>query len=193
MISLTPPCPGCAATTEPIQMEGEDLFRCPACGRRTYGTGDEDDDQTLPPYSETGEDGSVFIYHGNGEPDFEATAELASQEDPGNEDGLDDEEPDDGPAPAGHHPEPVVRDVRVQDLAQAPGGVWVWVYGDERGWRFLTAAEYDPDRGDSSVVLTFRDGATERAWPWPQARMVRAEPDTVPTATAPGPAGLVRW
>ncbi|MCX4462434.1 hypothetical protein OOK58_59180 [Streptomyces sp. NBC_01728] len=62
-----------------------------------------------------------------------------------------------------------------------------------RGTRFLTAAEYDPDRGDSSVVLTFRDGTAERAWPWPQARMVRAEPDTVPTATAPGLAGLVRW
>ncbi|MFF3061561.1 hypothetical protein [Streptomyces sp. NPDC057909] len=43
------------------------------------------------------------------------------------------------------------------------------------------------------MVLTFSDGATERERPWPQAQMVRAEPDAVPTATASGPAGLVRW
>ncbi|WP_431776325.1 hypothetical protein [Streptomyces cucumeris] len=185
-MSVTPACPECRAATVLIQVEGEDLFRCPTCGRRTWGA-EPDDDDNLPPYSETAEDGSVLIYHGNGELDFEATAEHASQNGPGEEDGLDDEEPDDD------HPEPEVRDVRVRDLAQALGGVWVWVYGDERGWRFLTDAEYDPDRGDSSVVLTFSDGTTEREWPWPQARMVRAEPDTVPTATGPGPAGLVKW
>ncbi|MFJ2833563.1 hypothetical protein ACIPC1_39500 [Streptomyces sp. NPDC087263] len=192
MISLTPLCPGCAATTEPIQVEGEDVFRCPACGRRTYGTVDEDDDQTLPQYTETDEDGSVVIYHGNGEPDFEATAELASQDGPDDEDDLNDAEPDDGTPGAGRHQEPEVRDVRVQDLARMAGEVWVWLYGDERGWRFLTDAEYDPDRGDSSVVLTFSDGTTGREWPWPQARMVSAETDTVPTVTTSGPAGLVR-
>lgn len=195
MTSVTPLCPACAATTELIEVEGEDVFRCsaPGCGRRTYGTGDEDADQTLPPYTETDEDGSVVIYHGNGEPDFEATAELASQDGPGDEDDLDDAEPGDGPAPAGRHPEPEVRDVRVQDLARVEGGVWVWLYGDERGWHFLTGAEYDPDGGDSSVALTFSDCTTEREGPWPQARVVRAEPDIVPTVTAPGSAGLVRW
>lgn len=79
-----PPCPECAHPTEPFTVDGEDIWRCPdpECGRRTYGTGSPDDDDCLPPYTETAADGTVFIYHGTGHLDFEATAELASQDEP---------------------------------------------------------------------------------------------------------------
>lgn len=96
-MSVTPACPECRAATVSIQAEGEDLFRCPACGRRTYGTGDPDDDDALPPYTETDESGAVFVHRGTGEVDVEATAEVAAQEGPGEDDDLGAEEP---PAPA---------------------------------------------------------------------------------------------
>ncbi|MFI5702645.1 hypothetical protein ACIA78_21685 [Streptomyces xanthochromogenes] len=84
MTSVTPPpCAACPAVMERITVEGEDHFRCPACEGRTYGTGDEDDDLDLPSYSDVDEDGAVIIYHGNGEIDFETTAELAAQDAPG--------------------------------------------------------------------------------------------------------------
>ncbi|MBT2469388.1 hypothetical protein J7E97_16265 [Streptomyces sp. ISL-66] len=88
--------------------------------------------------------------------------------------------------------EPQVHDVRVKDLAAVLTGAWVWIYGDPEGWRFFASAEYDPDAGDTRVTLTYGDGEVVREDPWPQARLVRADPDTVPTATRPGPAGLVR-
>lgn len=96
MTSVTPPpCPDCSTVTERIEVEGEEVWHCtaPDCTRRTYGTGDENDDQDLPSYSETDEHGALIIYHGTGDIDFEATAELASQ------DGPDDQNQDDaGPA-----------------------------------------------------------------------------------------------
>ncbi|MET9676390.1 hypothetical protein ABZY68_25345 [Streptomyces sp. NPDC006482] len=193
MTSVTPACAECAAITERIEVEGEQLFRCPACGLRTYGTGDEDDDQDLPSYSEVDENGAVIIYHGNCEPDFEATAEYP-QDDDGDEDdpdGDDQEEPDDpGPAPVGGW-EPQVRDVRVKDLAYALTGGWVWIYGDGEGWRFFTSAIYDPDAGDTTVTITYSDSEVVREDPWPQARMVHAGPEAIPTASRPGPARLV--
>ncbi|MFI9311230.1 AAA family ATPase [Streptomyces triculaminicus] len=81
----TPPCPECATATAPLTVDGEDIWRCPdpECGRRTYGTGNEDDDDALPPYTEHDADGAVLVYHGNGHLDLEATAELASQAGPG--------------------------------------------------------------------------------------------------------------
>ncbi|MGN9796345.1 hypothetical protein ACTMTU_35415 [Streptomyces sp. OZ13] len=41
-------------------------------------TGDPDDD-ALPPYTKTDEDGVSIVYHGGGEIDIKATAELAAQ------------------------------------------------------------------------------------------------------------------
>lgn len=192
MTSITPPCAQCPAVTERIEAEGEQLYRCPACGLRTYGTGDENDDVDLPSFSEVDENGAVVIYHGNGELDFEATAEY-----PQDDDGDDqDDDPDDagepeppGPAPAAW--EPQVRDVRVKDLAYALTGGWVWIYGDDEGWRFFTSAAYDPDAGDTTVTITYSDGEVVREEPWPQARLVHAGPETIPTASRPGPARLV--
>lgn len=84
----TPPCPDCSTATEPLDVEGERVWHCTAadCTRRTYGTGDPDDDDDLPPYTETDPDGATIVYHGNGEIDIEATAELAAQDSP-DEDG----------------------------------------------------------------------------------------------------------
>ncbi|MFH8257894.1 hypothetical protein [Streptomyces roseolus] len=77
-----PTCPDCSTDTEQIDVEGEKVWRCtaPDCDRRTYGTGDPDDDEDLPPYTETDADGTTIVYHGTGEIDVETTAELASQE-----------------------------------------------------------------------------------------------------------------
>lgn len=187
-MSVTPPpCPECQAVTEPIQVEGEDLFRCPTCGRRTYGTSDPDADDALPPYTEVDEDGATLLYRGNGELDIE----HASQHGPDDED-QDDEQPDAGRAAASGW-EPQVQDVRVKDLAHVLTGAWVWIYGDPEGWRFFTSAEHDADCGDTTVTITYSDGEVVREEPWPQARLVRSGPASVPTATRPGPAGLVRW
>ncbi|MEV6683388.1 hypothetical protein AB0N09_42040 [Streptomyces erythrochromogenes] len=83
-----PPCPGCSTDTEQINVEGEKVWRCtaPDCTRRTYGTGDPDDDEDLPPYTETDEDGAAIVYHGTGEIDIETTAELAAQSGPQQDD-----------------------------------------------------------------------------------------------------------
>ncbi|MFF4607771.1 hypothetical protein ACFY12_34160 [Streptomyces sp. NPDC001339] len=191
MTSVTPPpCADCSTVTERITVEGEDLFRCPACGLRTFGTGDENDDQDLPSFSEVDENGAVIIYHGDGEPDFEATAEFP-QDDDGDEDDLDDAEEPGAPGPVAGGWEPEVRDVRVKDLAYVLTGGWVWIYGDGEGWRFFTSATYDPEAGDTTVTITYSDGEVVKEEPWPQARMVHAGPDTIPTASRPGPAGLV--
>jgi hypothetical protein len=61
----------------PMDFEGFDFFHCPSCGRRSF-CADEVDDSELPSYSQE-ENGAVVIYHGNGEVDVEATAELAPQ------------------------------------------------------------------------------------------------------------------
>lgn len=55
------------------------------------------------------------------------------------------------------------------------------------------AVQDDPGRGETGVVITYSDGEVARGAPWPQTRLVRAEPFTVPTATRPGPAGVVKW
>ncbi|MEU7156051.1 hypothetical protein AB0A98_06350 [Streptomyces chrestomyceticus] len=62
----TPSCPDCSTVTEPVDIKGERIWRCtaPDCTRRTYGPGDPDDDDALPPYTET---------------DVETTAELSAQ------------------------------------------------------------------------------------------------------------------
>ncbi|MFJ2406668.1 hypothetical protein ACIOUE_35815 [Streptomyces xanthochromogenes] len=137
MTSITPPpCPDCSTVTERIGVEGEEVWRCtaPGCGGRTYGTGDQEDDQDLPPYTETDKTGAVICYHGDGEVDVEATAELAAQDEPG--------DPEPGHPNLGDSPtwpaEPEVRDVRVKDLAHALAGGWAWIYGDPEGWRFFT-------------------------------------------------------
>ncbi|WP_157856040.1 hypothetical protein [Streptomyces aureocirculatus] len=47
MTSVTPPpCPDCSTVTERIEVEDEAVWHCtaPDCTRRTYGTGDENDD-----------------------------------------------------------------------------------------------------------------------------------------------------
>ncbi|MEU1312546.1 ATP-binding protein [Streptomyces cinnamoneus] len=90
-LTSTPLCPECSTPTAPFTVDSEDIWRCPGpeCGRHTYGTGNEDDDDALPPYTETDTDGAVLVYHGNGHLDLEATAELASQNGPDE----DDEEP----------------------------------------------------------------------------------------------------
>ncbi|MEU5200394.1 hypothetical protein AB0G86_41200 [Streptomyces scabiei] len=76
------PCPDCSTATEPVDVEGERVWRCSAadCTRRTYGTGDPDDDDALPSYIETDADGTTIVYHGTGEIDIEATGELAAQD-----------------------------------------------------------------------------------------------------------------
>ncbi|MFJ5817297.1 hypothetical protein ACIQGT_25885 [Streptomyces sp. NPDC093108] len=89
-----PSCPDCSTETEPVNVEGERVWRCtaPDCNRRTYGTGDPDDDE-LPPYTETDEGGATIAYHGSGEVDIEATAELAAQDYEEDDDDLTDECP----------------------------------------------------------------------------------------------------
>lgn len=79
-----PSCPDCSTDTEQIDVEDEKVWRCtaPDCTRRTYGTGNPDDDEDLPPYTETDEDGATIVYHGTGEVDVETTAELAAQRGP---------------------------------------------------------------------------------------------------------------
>ncbi|MEV5348944.1 hypothetical protein [Streptomyces achromogenes] len=193
-MQITSQCPVCAAATERIETGGEEVWRCtvPDCSRRTYGTGDPDDDDLLPGYTETDGTGAVVVYRGTGEIDVEATAELAAQDDTGDED----DQSDGGtPEPQGLAPaawEPQVYDVRVKDLVYVLTGAWVWIYGDPEGWRFFTSAAYDPDRGDTTVTITYSDGEVVREEPWPQARLVHAGPGTIPTASRPGPARLVK-
>ncbi|MGO4417202.1 hypothetical protein AB4Z54_00095 [Streptomyces sp. MCAF7] len=145
MTSLTPPCPECATATEPLTVEGEDVFRCPApgCGRRTYGMGDPDDDDNLSPYSETDEDGAVVIYRGNGEIDVEATAENAAQEEPGEDDDLVDEE----------QPDPAA-------VVRGPGSP-AW-------WPRFPEFEDAPARKDPTTPLTYSDEEVVDEDPAPQ-------------------------
>ncbi|MEU7195587.1 hypothetical protein AB0B04_18955 [Streptomyces xinghaiensis] len=88
-----PFCPVCSTVTERIDVEDEEgkVWRCtaPDCARRTYGTGDPEDDDELSPYIGTDEDGATTIYHGTGDIDIEATAELAAQDGPEEEDAQD--------------------------------------------------------------------------------------------------------
>ncbi|MFB7836178.1 hypothetical protein [Streptomyces sp. NPDC056056] len=100
-----PTCPDCSTDTEQIDVEGEKAWRCtaPDCTRRTYGTGEPDDDQDLPPYTETDADGTTIVYHGTGEIDIETTAELASQE-AAHENDQDADEDDGLTCPNGNQP-----------------------------------------------------------------------------------------
>ncbi|WP_316782968.1 TFIIB-type zinc ribbon-containing protein [Streptomyces sasae] len=79
-----PACPQCSTPMHPMTSDGYTFFRCPACGRRSFCS--SDDDTELPSYSQK-EDGGVVIYHGTGEVDVEATAELAAQDAPEGEGG----------------------------------------------------------------------------------------------------------
>ncbi|MFJ3365834.1 hypothetical protein [Streptomyces anthocyanicus] len=87
LLLSSPACPECSTATGPLTVDGENIWRCldPGCGRRTYGS-DDLYDEDLPPYTETDADGAVFVYHGTGDLDLEATAELASQDGPDDED-----------------------------------------------------------------------------------------------------------
>ncbi|MET8680984.1 hypothetical protein ABZW18_26235 [Streptomyces sp. NPDC004647] len=94
-----PSCPECGAGTEPLGTGNGEVFRCLVCGRRTLGTGDEEDDHNLDPYEEDG-----ICYHGNGEIDVEATGELQSQYGPDDDEEDEEGEGDGGepgPSPAG--------------------------------------------------------------------------------------------
>ncbi|MFE7268193.1 hypothetical protein ACFU9B_40350 [Streptomyces sp. NPDC057592] len=103
---LTSRCPDRSTATERIEVE--EVWRC------TYGSGDPDDDDALPPYTETDETGAVLIHHGTGEVDVEATVEPAAQDGPDEDDGLVDEEQ---PAPATGAPAPE----RARGTARVPG------------------------------------------------------------------------
>ncbi|WP_327332946.1 AAA family ATPase [Streptomyces anulatus] len=138
-------------------VDGEDIWRCsaPECGRRTYGTCDPDDDQELPSYTETGADGTVLVYHGTGHLDLEATAELASQDGPGE----DDEEPT-GPLGAPFDLEPGTLVVAVGPPASGKStavarwfpATWRVSLDAYRGW--LTDSE--ADQGASEEALAIR-------------------------------------
>ncbi|WP_331731395.1 hypothetical protein [Kitasatospora sp. NBC_01300] len=70
LLVSTPACPECSGPPLPLSVEAGSIWGCP-CGRRTCGTGDENDDFDLPSYTETGPDGAVVAYHGHGEEDIE--------------------------------------------------------------------------------------------------------------------------
>ena len=99
-----PSCPDCVTDTEQIDVEGETVWRCtaPDCNRRTYGTGNPDDDEDLPSYTQSDADGATIVYHGTGEIDIETTAELAAGE--AEEDGEDDDGDDGLTCPNGNRP-----------------------------------------------------------------------------------------
>ncbi|MFD5877031.1 hypothetical protein [Streptomyces sp. NPDC060322] len=101
-MQLTPQSSGCSTATERIEAEGEEGRSTAPDSRRTCGTSDPDDD-ALPPYTETNETGAVFIHHGSDEVDIEATADLAAQDDPDEDDDLVVKEQ---PAPAAGAPVP---------------------------------------------------------------------------------------
>ncbi|MFF1399333.1 hypothetical protein ACFVZD_36740 [Streptomyces sp. NPDC058287] len=88
-----------------------------------------------------------------------------------------------------HDWEPRARDLRGQDLAHLPSGA-SWVCGDPEVRRYIQSAAYEPQH-DTTVAITDSDGEVVREEPWPQARLLPAGPDTFPTATHPGPTGLV--
>ncbi|MFF4173675.1 AAA family ATPase [Streptomyces sp. NPDC001744] len=153
----TPPCPECSTTTVPATVDGEDIWRCPdpECGCRTYGTGNEDHDDALPSYTETDAAGAVFVYHGTGHLDLEATAELASQDGPDE----DDEEPT-GPFGAPFVLEPGTLVVAVGPPASGKStavarwfpATWRVSLDAYRGW--LTDSE--ADQGASEEALAIR-------------------------------------
>ena len=172
---LTPPCPQCSTATERIEVEGEEVWRCtaPDCSRRTYGTGDPEDDDALPGYSEADEDGAVLIFRGTGEIDVEATAELAAQ------DGPDDElVEDERPAPAAAA---MPGDAPGVGTAPGPGRGST---GGDRGRR--PAAEGDPDAGVPAPAVTDSNGAVGREPHRPQHRVGHEPPSPSP---GPSPVG----
>ncbi|MFD5906444.1 hypothetical protein ACFWHG_33795 [Streptomyces microflavus] len=148
---MPPPCPDCSTVTERIEVEGEEVWRCTAsdCTRRTYGTGKPDDDEALPPYTETDETGTVFACHGTGEVDVEATAELAAQDGPGEDDDLDDEEQ---PPPATAAPGAQ----SIRGTGRVPGAAKRG--NDLPGWGRLPTVEHDPYTEDAPTAFTDSDG-----------------------------------
>ncbi|MFM9625082.1 zf-TFIIB domain-containing protein [Streptomyces turgidiscabies] len=183
-MSVTPDCPECGNETERFEVEGEDIWRCPKCGRRTYGTGSPDDDDQLPPYSEADEDGGTVIYHGTGEVDIEATAELAAQDGPTDEDDGDRDDPDepgpDLPAP----PEPGAgHGVRATGLDREPGGERGW--GDPQEWGSRIPTDLlAADR--TTATFTHSNGEAEQQQPGPPARTTFPREDRTNFPGLPG-------
>ncbi|MFC8223590.1 hypothetical protein ACFUTY_36165 [Streptomyces sp. NPDC057362] len=176
---LTPRCPDCSAATERIEVEGEEVWRCtaPDCTRRTYGTGDPDDDDALPPYTETDETGAVLIHHGTGEVDIEATAELAAQDGPDEDDDLVDEEQP-APATGAATPEHVWGTVRV------PGA-----HGRGHGpppWGRRPSVESAPDPESPPTVFTDSD---DRVGLEPQRPQSGVGHGPLPPNAGPSPRG----
>ncbi|WP_331758047.1 hypothetical protein [[Kitasatospora] papulosa] len=137
-MQFTPQSSDCSTATERIEAEGEEAWRstAPDYTRRTYGTGDPDDG-ALPSYTETHE------------VDVEATAELAAQDGPDEDDDLVVEEQ---PAPAAGAPAPerargTERDPRAPGRGNEP---------PQRGR--LPGVESAPDLEGAPTVFTDSDG-----------------------------------
>ncbi|MEU6965116.1 ATP-binding protein [Streptomyces chrestomyceticus] len=154
----TPPCPECSTPTAPLTADGEDLWRCPApeCGRRTYGTGSEDDDATLPTYTESDADGTVLVYHSTGHLDLEATAEWAAQDgpDPDDDTARQDAAPEE---PAGAVPPPLAPAPGTLLVAVGPGAAGKSTYADTAAADVVVCLdslrrEIGGDAGDQSVT-----------------------------------------
>ncbi|AEY94354.1 hypothetical protein SHJG_p239 (plasmid) [Streptomyces hygroscopicus subsp. jinggangensis 5008] len=168
---LTPPCPQCSTATERIEVEGEEVWRCtaPGCTRRTYGTSDPDDDDTLPGYSEVDEDGAEIVYHGTGEIDVEATAELAAQGGPGDDDLVEEE----WPAPAA--------DAGPPGDAPGVGHVPSRGRGSTRADRGRHPdVEVSPDAGVPAPAITDSNGAVGREPQRPHDRVGHEPPSPFP-------------
>lgn len=160
MSVTSPPCPECQTVTEPIKAEDEDVFRCPApgCGRRTYGTGDPDADDALPPYTETDADGAVFVHHGTGEVDIEATAELTAQDGPAEDDQADEEQA----APAADTPHPA----STPGVGHVPGAPGRGI--SPTGWGRRPGTERAPGTTVTLRAITDSDGGAGVAPQRPQ-------------------------
>lgn len=175
---LTPLCPDCSTATERIEVEGEEVWRCtaPDCTRRTYGTGDQDADDALPPYTETDEDGAVIVYHGSGEVDVEATAELAAQDGCDEDDLVDEEQP----ASAAGAPCPA----SIPAVGHVPGAPGRGTSFTGRGGP--PGAERAPSTASTPTALTDSDGGAAGRSQLPQPGVGHA---LLPQCPAPSPRG----
>ncbi|WP_331718756.1 hypothetical protein [Streptomyces sp. NBC_00212] len=71
LLISSPPCPECSTPTLPLAVDGEDIWRCPPCGRRTYGT-DDLHDEDLSSYAETDQDDYEAAHAGCIQPHYTA-------------------------------------------------------------------------------------------------------------------------